>query len=611
MRKNLDVQVVAPLPDFLEASNTALWSSAYELLLDEVSRHTTTLIFANSRYKAERTALRMGELADETTKIGAHHGSMSREIRLETEDALKDGRLDVLVATSSLELGIDIGSVDIVYQLESPKSMAGGLQRIGRAGHLLDATSKGRILAFERDELVEAAAIWKAMVDGEVDAVRIPRGCLDVLAQQMVGVRKNRLLVEEAPGATPTVPWWLGPVESRTGEVGVRVGRLRREVASRLHDPSLPAWLQGEHHLCPDAATAVIDHVREQQAIAGVVPDEKLLLVESWRDELGRLNVIMHSPYGSRLNRTWGIAIAAAARRRFRQDWSVSASNDVLMLTRREGQELGYLPDEPAFALTFHDPANLYATCLEMANESGERLPRSRKLAASARMVVQAGQPLVLAYGQQLVKLTRCQITGCIEHLKRNHAGRDVAVDIDSWTGYPIQTHSVSAVLWERGFRPSKGHMRWPPPTAVEPGKPSASSRQEFLPYNLDPPPIEFGPEWVIGRASEQTREVLRKLLPIVEHEFDRKGWRVDWHVDWPLCTYRGMFACQVQLLKSYVNLNLHAPGVTDYKKTYRFRRWGRLESPTEVDDAYLAELRKRRDCVEASVDRHLARRGK
>jgi ATP-dependent Lhr-like helicase len=461
MRKHLDVQVRAPLSDFLEASNTALWSSAYELLLEDIGRHRTTLIFTNSRYKAERTALRLGELAGGRARIGAHHGSMSRETRLVTEDALKAGRLDALVATSSLELGIDVGSVDAVYQMESPRSVAAGLQRVGRAGHLLGATSKGRMLIFERDELVEAAAIARAMLAGEIDAVCIPQDCLDVLAQQivgavaagaqqaddlfalvrqacpyrdlpresfdavlsmlagehrfqmahapmglvlwdrsagrlsptrssahvacmcagtipeatdyevviassnkrvgtvhnefvddslrngdvfvlgstawrMIGTRKNRVLVEEAPGATPTVPWWVGDVESRTCQVGVKVAQLRREVAGRLADPKLPLWLQNEYHVCPHAAAAIIDYVREQQAAAGIVPDEKVLLVETWRDELGRMNVILHSPYGMRLNRTWGTAIAAIARKRFRQEWSVTATNDVLLLTQRE-----------------------------------------------------------------------------------------------------------------------------------------------------------------------------------------------------------------------------------------------------------------------------------
>ena len=462
MRKDLDVEVVAPLRDFLEASNTALWSSAYELLLKEIGSHQSTLIFSNSRYKTERTALRLGELADEGTRIGSHHGSMSRELRLEMEDALKGGDLDALVATSSLELGIDVGSVNLVYQLESPKSVATGLQRIGRAGHLLDATSKGRILVFERDELLEAAAICRAMLDGDLEPVQLARGCLDVLAQQMVGcvaagaseadalfelirraypytdlsreqfdgvlamlagehsfqmsqaprplvlwdrangrlsptrssqhvslmcvgtipenweyevvvdsshkkvgavdsqfaddcleigdifalgssswrlvgVRRNRLLVEEAPGETPSVPWWQGPMASRTPQVGVRVGQMRRRVAEKLDDPGLHDWLQQEYHLNPDAATAIVDYIREQRAAAGVVPDERSLLVESWKDELGRRNVILHSPFGARINQTWGQAIRAFAKSQHGQEWTATASNDVLVLTHKEG----------------------------------------------------------------------------------------------------------------------------------------------------------------------------------------------------------------------------------------------------------------------------------
>ena len=153
---------------------------------------------------------------------------------------------------------------------------------------------------------------------------------------RVVGVRKNRLFVEPAPGSTPTVPWWLGDIESRTSEVGLRVGELRRAIAQRLSDPKLGAWLRKQYFVDEFAATALIDYVREQQAATGMVPDEQRLLVENWRDELGRKNVIVHSPYGSRINRTWGVAIAAHAKKKWRQEWAVSVSNDVLLLTRRE-----------------------------------------------------------------------------------------------------------------------------------------------------------------------------------------------------------------------------------------------------------------------------------
>ena len=456
-RRDLDVRVAAPLADLVEAGNTALWASAYDLLAREIAAHTTTLVFCNSRYKAERTALRLVETAGEELKLGVHHGSMARERRLVAEDDLKSGRLDALVAPTSLELGIDIGAVDLVYQLESPKSVSTALQRIGRAGHLLDATSKGRILVFERDELIEAAAICRAMVAGEIDAVSIPTNCLDVLAQQIVGavvanareadelfglirqahcyrdlpredfdrvlgmlagempfemahpprallhwnrttgrlaatrgaklasamnvgtigesaeyevvldgskkrvgrvnaefvddslrvddvfvlgsttwrvagVRKSQLLVREAPGATPTVPWWLGPVQPRTMESGELVGRFRREVAEGLTAPDLLDWLRDDCHLDDNAAGCIVDYVREQVETAGLVPDHENLLVETWTDELGRVNVIVHCPYGQRINQTWGTVLAAEAKERLGQTWQVTATNDHVLL---------------------------------------------------------------------------------------------------------------------------------------------------------------------------------------------------------------------------------------------------------------------------------------
>jgi len=458
MRKNLDVKVVAPVPDFLAASNATLWASAYELLINEIKRHATILVFCNSRYKAERTSLRMKEIADKDIHLGVHHGSMAKDMRLEAEHNLKQGNLNALIATSSLELGIDVGSVDLVYQLESSKSVASGLQRIGRAGHLLDATSKGRVLVFERDELLEAAVICKAMLKGNIDAIQIPRNCLDVLSQQIVGAvasedwydedlfklirrtypytalkreqfdavlrmlagefsfemshapralviwdratgklsptrssahtsvmnvgtisetseyeviigktnkrigkvaaefvddslrmgdvfvlgsstwkvlgkRKNRVYVEETPGATPTVPWWTGPIQPRTTEVGREVGKLRYFIAQHIDDPHLRKDLQRHYCLGPDAATAVIDYLREQIKASGLVPDHENLLVELWKDELGRFNVIIHCPLGQRINHAWGRALTLAAKEKLKQEWTVSTSNDLIILS--------------------------------------------------------------------------------------------------------------------------------------------------------------------------------------------------------------------------------------------------------------------------------------
>jgi ATP-dependent Lhr-like helicase len=460
-RRDLDVEVAAPVADFLAASHTALWASAYERLLDEIRAHRTTLIFCNSRYKAERTALHLRQLADENVRIGVHHGSMSKEERLDAEARLKAGELDALVATSSLELGIDVGAIDLVYQLESPKSVAAGLQRVGRAGHLLDRTSKGRILVFERDELFEAAVVCRDMVDGRIDDLRIPANCLDVLSQQIAGCiatrdwdtdellallhhaypyrnlpksdytdtlgmlagecdlrmshppralllwdrvanrlsaarsakqitsmcvgtiaesseyevvieqtkrrvgrvqsefvddslrtgdifvlgssswrvlgkRRNQVLVEEAPGATPTVPWWTGPVESRSVEVGRGVGQLRAEIADRLDDPGLHDWLRETYMLDANAATAMIEYVREQQLAVECVPSEHEFLAEAWRDELGRENLILHCPLGERLNRTWGRALIADAKSRLRQNYTLTTTNDLVLLMRQD-----------------------------------------------------------------------------------------------------------------------------------------------------------------------------------------------------------------------------------------------------------------------------------
>ena len=187
-RKNLDVKVVSPVDNLSEAHYDAIWGSMYDKMLSMVRSHETTLVFANSRYKTERTALRLNELsADDQVAVGSHHGSMSKEVRLEMENRLKQGDLDALVATSSLELGIDVGSIDLVCQIQSPKSVSKGMQRVGRAGHLLNATSKGRMLVTDRDDLVESAVLVKAITEGEVDTTRVPMNCLDVLAQHVVG----------------------------------------------------------------------------------------------------------------------------------------------------------------------------------------------------------------------------------------------------------------------------------------------------------------------------------------------------------------------------------------------------------------------------------------
>jgi ATP-dependent Lhr-like helicase len=209
-RKELDLQVVVPVEDLRELGSTAalyhpvesegqvsdgssegargsIWPSMYPELLALVEAHRSTIVFVNNRRLAERLALRLNELAEREV-ARAHHGSLAREQRMLVEEDLKAGRIPCLVATSSLELGIDMGAVDLVIQVESPKSVARGLQRIGRAGHELGAVSKGRIFPKFRADLLESAVVAKAMRAGEIEETRIPRNPLDVLAQQIVAI---------------------------------------------------------------------------------------------------------------------------------------------------------------------------------------------------------------------------------------------------------------------------------------------------------------------------------------------------------------------------------------------------------------------------------------
>lgn len=186
-RKHLDLQVVSPVDNLLEAKNDVIWNTTYLTLIDMIKTHETTLIFTNSRYRTEHTALTLRELGSEQgITIGSHHGSMSRLIRHDVEEKLKHNKLDAVIATSSLELGIDVGSIDLVCNVESPKSLSSGMQRIGRAGHLLKETSKGRIVATDPDDLVEAAVLVKGIKHGAIDTTKIPLNALDILAQQIV-----------------------------------------------------------------------------------------------------------------------------------------------------------------------------------------------------------------------------------------------------------------------------------------------------------------------------------------------------------------------------------------------------------------------------------------
>src|SRR6266446_3791145 len=183
--RDLDVAVVSPVDDFLTATSDTVWDATLQQVAELVQAHRTTLVFAQSRRSAERLARDLNDRIVDG-RVAAHHGSLSRRARLEAENRLKDGQLKALVATSSLELGIDVGAIDLVVQLQSPRNVAAALQRVGRSGHLLSRVSKGRIVVTKGEELIEAAAVVRSIRARQLDRIAMPDAPLDVLAQQII-----------------------------------------------------------------------------------------------------------------------------------------------------------------------------------------------------------------------------------------------------------------------------------------------------------------------------------------------------------------------------------------------------------------------------------------
>jgi ATP-dependent Lhr-like helicase len=459
-RKELDLRVVVPVEDMREpgagapqtdpllgtgnegVAATSIWPSIYPELLKLVEEHRSTIVFVNNRRLAERLALRLNELAADseggTAEIArAHHGSLAREQRVEVEELLKRGEIPCLVATSSLELGIDMGAVDLVIQVESPKSVARGLQRIGRAGHELGATSKGRIFPKFRADLLESAVVAERMLAGEIEETVIPKNPLDVLAQQIVAVAaqeeievgelhdlvrgaypfadlsrpqlenvldmlsgrypsdefaelkpriiwdrtggtirgregarrlavtnagtipdrglfgvhlvngggrvgeldeemvyearagqtfllgastwrieeitRDRVLVTPAPGVPGAVPFWKGEGIGRPFELGEQIGRASRELAALSQAKALEV-LQGRYRLDERAANNLLAFLREQEGATTVVPSDRTIVVERFRDEIGDWRVCILTPFGARVHAPWAMAAGARLR---------------------------------------------------------------------------------------------------------------------------------------------------------------------------------------------------------------------------------------------------------------------------------------------------------
>ncbi|MGW2640327.1 ATP-dependent helicase [Streptomyces sp. NPDC001348] len=505
--KEFDLSVVVPVEDLGElggspvadgsegAERPSIWPHVEERITDLVQAHRSTIVFANSRRLAERLCNRLNEIAYERATgepldehhspaelmggsgaahgappviARAHHGSVSKEQRALVEEDLKAGRLPAVVATSSLELGIDMGAVDLVVQVESPPSVASGLQRVGRAGHQVGAVSTGVVFPKYRGDLVQAAVVTERMRSGSIESLRVPANPLDVLAQQLVAmtaldswqfddllamvrraapfaslpesaftavldmlagrypsdafaelrprvvwdrvtgtvtgrpgaqrlavtsggtipdrglfgvflagsdprkgggrvgeldeemvyesrvgdvftlgtsswriedITRDRVLVSPAPGVPGRLPFWKGDQLGRPLELGRAVGAFLREVGSlpkddarlRLLSAGLDAW----------AADNVLSYLDEQREACGHVPDDRTIVVERFRDELGDWRVVVHSPFGAQVHAPWALALGARLSERYGMDAQVMHADDGIVLRLPDADLMG------------------------------------------------------------------------------------------------------------------------------------------------------------------------------------------------------------------------------------------------------------------------------
>jgi ATP-dependent Lhr-like helicase len=469
-------------PSPLEAVMSGeVWSEVYDRLAQLILEHRTTLVFVNTRRMVERVARHLTERVGEEN-VAAHHGSLSKERRLNAEQRLKRGELKVLVATASLELGIDIGDVDLVCQIGSTRAINAFLQRVGRAGHAVGGTSKGRLFPLSRDELVECVALLEAVRHGELDCLKIPENALDVLSQQITAevsarewsedelfalmrgaypyrnlrraefdecvqmlaegfstrrgrrsallhhdavnhmlrprkgarltaitsggaipdnadyrvmlepeaivvgsvnedfaveslqgdvfqlgntsyrilrVERGTVRVEDAHGQPPSIPFWLGEAPGRTHELSAAVSTLRKEIELRLGvstgdpvgDPAGAAaggpgaampWLLEVVGLSQAAASQLVQYLAAGRAALGCLPTLDTVVFERFFDESGGMQLVIHSPFGSRVNRAWGLSLRKRFCRTFNFELQAAATEDhiVLSLTHAHSFEL-------------------------------------------------------------------------------------------------------------------------------------------------------------------------------------------------------------------------------------------------------------------------------
>jgi ATP-dependent helicase Lhr and Lhr-like helicase len=470
-RRAMDLAIEVPASELGPVTSHEMWDEIYDRIAALVREHRSTLIFVNTRRLAERMAHHLEERLGKDA-VATHHGSLSRRLRLAAENRLKAGEVRALVATASLELGIDIGSVDLVCQIGSPRSIAVALQRIGRAGHWRGAMPKGRIFATTRDQLVECAALARSIRQGDLDRIEIPHAPMDILAQQIVAicaaedwaedalftlvrraypyrnlhrqdfdevlamladgvaaqrgrygaylhrdrvngvvrgrrgarlaaitnggaipetalytvvaqpegtvvgtvdedfaveslrgdimllgntswkiqrVQSGQVLVEDAHGAAPNVPFWRGEAPARTSELSEQVADLRARVdemsrslapevplRSSPHAPEALAWLKLECGLDDAGAEQLLAYVVAGRAILGAVPTQTTIIAERFFDEGGGMQLVIHAPFGGRINKAWGLALRKRFCRSFNFELQAAATDDGLNISLAE-----------------------------------------------------------------------------------------------------------------------------------------------------------------------------------------------------------------------------------------------------------------------------------
>jgi ATP-dependent Lhr-like helicase len=492
------------------ATARSIWPAIYPELLELIRQHRSTIVFVNNRRGAERLAVRLNELAAEQSDgeqqsyiARAHHGSLAREERLVVEDLLKSGELPCLVATSSLELGIDMGAVDLVIQVESPKSVTAGLQRIGRAGHGVGEVSRGRLFPKFRADLLECAVVARRMRDGDIEPTVVPRNPLDVLAQQVVAaaaasdelkvpelhemirsaypfaelsrelldsvldmldgrypseefaelrprivwdrvedtirarrgalqlavtnagtipdrglygvhlpdgrrvgeldeemvyearpgqtfllgastwrieeITRDRVIVTPAPGAPGAVPFWRGDGVGRPKELGEAIGAFSREAVERD-----PGELAAEYDLDERAAKNLSAFLREQRDATRVVPSDRTIVIERFRDEIGDWRLCVLSPYGGRVHAAWALALSARIRGEFGLESDAIWSDDGIIV------HLPDADDPPSADLVLVQPDELEELVVRELSGSALFGSRFRENAARALLLPRA-----------------------------------------------------------------------------------------------------------------------------------------------------------------------------------------------------------------------------